>query len=90
MKIKKSLFACALASVVLALSGCTSMTTLPTDKMSEAASGVIGKPVKAISNVRSAGDTQFFDAQAADGKTYSCSLSVLFGMSYQHQKCDLK
>jgi hypothetical protein len=89
-KIKTRCIAIALDSTFFALAGCTAMTTLPTEKLTETASAVIGKPVKAVSNVRSVGDTQFFDAQVADGKTYSCSLSVLFGVTSQHQKCDPK
>jgi hypothetical protein len=79
-----------LAPVLIALAGCTAMMTLPTDKLSEAAAMVTGKPIKAVTNVRSVGDTQLFDAQTADGKMYSCSLSVVMGMTYQHQKCEPK
>lgn len=89
-QIKRGVFKCMLVVAGLALGGCTAMTTLPNDKLSEAAAAVTGKSIKAVSNVRSVGDKQFFDAQSGDGKTYACSLSVLMGVTYQHQKCELK
>lgn len=71
-------------------SGCTAMTTLPQSKLQETASAVIGKSVTSVSNVRSVDDAQFFDAKAADGTVYACSLKVVFGLTSQHQKCDKK
>lgn len=75
---------------VVALSGCVAMTTLPESKLKETASGVIGKPVSSVTNIRSVGDSQFFDAKASDGSNYACSLKVVFGVTSQHQKCDKK
>lgn len=90
LKIKGALHTSMSVAAALILSGCAAMMTLPTEKLSEAASAVTGKSIKSVSNVRSVGDKQFFDAQSVDGKTYACSLSVVMGMAYQHQKCELK
>jgi hypothetical protein len=79
------------AAVGLALvGGCTSLETLPESQLSSTASGIVNKPITAISNVRSVGDMEYFDATASDGTVYSCSLQVVLGMSSQHQQCAKK
>jgi hypothetical protein len=90
MNIKRAVFSGMAITVAFALSGCTAMMTLPNDKLSEAAAATTGKQITAVTNVRSVGDVQSFDAVASDGKTYACSLSVVMGVTYQHQKCALK
>lgn len=79
-----------LAAATVVLTGCTAMTTLPSDKLIEAASAVTAKPIKSVSQVRSVGDVQYFDALAGDGQAYACSVSVVFGVSYQHGRCEKK
>ena len=74
----------------LVLSGCASMSTLSPDKLSETASAVTGKSITKVTNVRSVGDEQYFDAVAIDGTVYACQLQVLFGMTSQHQQCTKK
>lgn len=76
--------------VVAALAGCTGMTTLPDSKLQETASAVVGKPMKSVSEVRYVDDRAFYNANATDGTVYACQLSVLFGMTSQHQQCDKK
>jgi hypothetical protein len=76
--------------VCVALGACAGMTTLSESKLQETAGAVIGKPVTSVTNVRSVGDMQYYDAKAGDGSTYACSLQVLFGVTSQKQKCDKK
>jgi hypothetical protein len=89
-QLETKLFSCIAVATALALVGCTAMTTLPSNKLSEAAAAVTGKTIVTVGNVRSIGDKEYFDAQSADGKAYACSLSMIMGMTYQHQKCDAK
>ena len=80
----------AVAIAVLALSGCASLETLPTDKLSSIAGALVNKPITSVSNIRSVGDIELYDATASDGTVYSCSLQVVFGMGSQHEKCEPK
>lgn len=75
---------------IAVLSGCAAMTSLPDSKLLEAASAVVGKPMKSVDNVRGLDDVKFFDAHASDGSVYSCSLQVVLGISSQRQKCEKK
>lgn len=80
----------AAAIAVLTLSGCASLETLPADKLSRIAGALVNKPITSVSNIRSVGDLELYDATASDGTVYSCSLQVVFGVSSQHEKCDPK
>ena len=90
MKLKNSANSIVVGLLVVALGGCTAMTTLPESKLQETASAVIGKPITSVDNVRHVDDMSYFDAKATDGTTYSCSLQVVMGFASQHQKCDKK
>ena len=87
---RKNAFAYFVVLSAIALSACTAMETLPDSKLSSIASGLVNKPISSVSNVRSVGDTELYDATASDGTVYSCSIQVLFGVSSQHEKCELK
>ena len=78
------------AAAGLALGGCASMSTLSPDKLSETASAVTGKSIAQVTNIRSVGDEQYFDAVASDGTVYACQLQVVFGVTFQHQQCTKK
>lgn len=90
MKFNTLVSTATMIATAISVAGCTAMMTLPNDKLSEAASSATGKVIKEVSNVRSTGDVQSYDALASDGKRYTCSLSVVMGLAYQHQKCSPK
>ena len=83
-------FAAAILTVgLLTLGACTALTTLPDNKLRDTAGSVVGKPMEKVSNVRYVDDRAFYKAYASDGTVYNCQLSVLFGTTSQHQKCDI-
>jgi hypothetical protein len=88
LRVSQRTAACAI--VCASLAACAGMTTLPESKLQETAAAVIGKPVTAVSNVRSVNDMQYFDARVGDGTVYACSLQVVFGVTSQKQRCEKK
>lgn len=86
----KKMMTMSAAIAVIAVSGCAALETLPEDKLSSIASALENKSITSVSNVRSVGDVELYDATASDGTVYSCSLQVVLGVSSQHEKCEPK
>lgn len=79
-----------IAVASLGVAGCAAMETLPADKLSSIAGALVNKPITSVTNVRSVGDLELYEATASDGTVYDCSLQVVLGVSSQHEKCDPK